>query len=46
MLAVASVPPVYATSQLDEVILSIFFVALEQLGYSEVFSSFVERRPA
>jgi hypothetical protein len=44
MLAVASVPPVYATSQLD----GFFFVflALGKLGYGEVFSSFVERRPA
>ncbi len=45
MLAVASVPPLSATSQLDEGILFIFF-ALGKLGYSEVFSSFVERRPA
>jgi hypothetical protein len=37
-LAVASVPPVYATSQLDEVILSIFFI-LGKLGYGEVLSS-------
>jgi hypothetical protein len=44
MLAVASVPPVYATSHLDEGILCVF--ALGRLGYSEVFSSFVERRPA
>jgi hypothetical protein len=36
--------PVYATSQLDEGILCVF--ALGKLGYSEVFSSFVERRPA
>ncbi len=43
MLAVASVPPVYATSQLDEGITCFF--ALGKLGYGEVFSSFVERRP-
>ena len=43
MLAVASVP-VYATSQLDEGILCV--LALGTLGYSEVFSSFDERRPA
>ncbi len=42
MLAVVSVPPVYATSQLDEGI----FLALGKLGYGEVFSSFDERRPA
>ncbi len=44
-LAVASVPPVYTTSQLDE---GIYFVciALRKLGYGEVFSSFDERRPA
>jgi hypothetical protein len=47
MLAVASVPPapVYATSQLDEGILCVFFI-LGKLGYGEVFSSFDERRPA
>ncbi len=44
MLAVASVPPVYTTSQLDEGILCVF--ALGKLGYAEVFSSFDERRPA
>ncbi len=44
MLAVASVPPVYATSQLDEGILCVSF-ALGKLGYSKVFSLFVERRP-
>ena len=44
MLAVASVPPVYTTSQLDEGILCVF--ALGKLGYGEVFSSFDERRPA
>ncbi len=44
MLAVASVPPVYLTSQLDEHILCV--LALEKLGYGEVFSSFDERRPA
>ncbi len=44
MLAVASVPPVYMTSQLDEVLC--VFLALGKLGYGEVFSSFVERRPA
>jgi hypothetical protein len=44
MLAVASVPPVYATYQLDEGILCV--LALEKLGYSEVFSSFIERKPA
>ncbi len=43
-LAVASVPPVYATSQLDEGIL--FDLALGKLSYGEVFSSFEERRPA
>ena len=42
--AVASVPPVYTTSQLDEGILCVF--ALGKLGYGEVFSSFDERRPA
>ena len=44
MLAVASVPSVYATSQLDEGILCV--LALRKLGYGEVFSSFDERRPA
>jgi hypothetical protein len=44
MLAVASVPPVYATSQLDEGILCV--LALGKLGYGEAFSSFDERRPA
>jgi hypothetical protein len=44
MLAVASVPPGYATSQLDRVLC--VFLVLEKLGYCEVFSSFVERRPA
>ncbi len=44
MLAVASVPPVYVTSQLDEGIC--VFLALGKLGYGEVFSSFDERRPA
>jgi hypothetical protein len=44
MLAVASVPPVYATSQFDDSIL--FVLALGKLGYGEVFSSFDERRPA
>ncbi len=43
-LAVASVPPVYATSQLDEGILCV--LALGKLGYGEVFSSFDEKRPA
>ncbi len=43
MLAVASVPPVDMTSQLDESILGVF--ALGKLGYGEVFSSFGERRP-
>ncbi len=43
-LAVASVPPVYTTSQLDEGILCVF--ALGKLGYGEVFSSFDERRLA
>jgi hypothetical protein len=39
-LAVASVPPVYATSQLDEGILCVFyFFILGKLGYGEVFSS-------
>jgi hypothetical protein len=41
MLAVASVPPVYVTSQLDEGILCI--LAMGKLGYGEVFSSFIER---
>jgi hypothetical protein len=44
MLAVASVPPVYAFSQLDEGIC--VFLALGKLSYGEAFSSFVERRPA
>ena len=44
MLAVASVPPAYTTSQLDEGIMCVF--ALGKLGYGEVFSSFDERRPA
>ncbi len=44
MRAVASVPPVYMTSQLDEGISCVF--ALGKLGYGEVFSSFDERRPA
>jgi hypothetical protein len=43
-LAVASVPPVYMTSQLDEGILCVF--ALVKLGYGEVFFSFDKRRPA
>jgi hypothetical protein len=43
-LAVASVPPVYMTSQLDEGTLCVF--ALGKLGYGEVFSSFDERRPS
>ncbi len=34
-LAVASVPPVYTTSQLDEGILCVF--TLGKLGYGEVF---------
>jgi len=44
MLAVASVPPVYATSQLDEGVLCVFSTG--KLGYGEIFSYFVERRPA
>ncbi len=44
MLAVASVPPVYETSQLDKGILCV--LALRKLGYGEVFTSFDERRPA
>ncbi len=44
MLAVASLLPVYATSQLDEVFYA--FLALGKLGYGEVLSSFDERRPA
>ncbi len=44
MLAVASVPPVYTTSPLEEGILRVF--ALGKLDYGEVFSSFDERRPA
>ncbi len=44
MLAVASVPPVYMTSQLDEGNLCVF--ALGKLGCGKVFSSFGERRPA
>ncbi len=43
-LAVASEPPVYTTSQLDEGNLCVF--ALGKLGYDEVFSSFDERRLA
>ena len=43
-LAVASVPPVYTTSQLDEGILCVF--TLGKLGNGELFSSFDERRPA
>ncbi len=43
-LAVASVLPVYATSQFDEGILCV--LALEKLAYGEVFSSLDERRPA
>ncbi len=43
-LAVASVPPFFATSQLDEGIC--VFLALRKLGYGEVFSSFDERRLA
>ncbi len=43
-LAVASVPPVYMTSQLDEDNLCVF--TLGKLSYGEVFSSFDERRPA
>ncbi len=43
-VAVASVPPVYATSQLDEGILCV--LALGKLTYGKVFSSFDERRPA
>jgi hypothetical protein len=39
-LAVASVPPVYAASQLDEGILCVLaFFILGKLGYGEVFSS-------
>ncbi len=44
VLAVASVPPVDTTSQLDEGISCVF--ALGKLDYGEVFSSFDERRPA
>ncbi len=44
MLAVASVPPVYTASQLEEGIFCVF--SLGKLGYGEVFSSFDERRPA
>ncbi len=43
-LAVASVPPVYTTSQLDEGILCVS--TLGKLGNGEVFSSFDERQPA
>ncbi len=43
-LAIASVLPVYATSQLDEGILCV--LALRKLSNGEIFSSFVERRPA
>jgi hypothetical protein len=39
MLAVASVPPVYATSQLGEGILCV--LSLEKLGCGEVFSSLI-----
>ncbi len=44
MLAVASVPPVHRTTQLDEGILCV--LALGKLGYGVVFSSFDERRLA
>ncbi len=44
LLAVASVPPGYTTSQLDEGIMCVF--ALGKLGYGEVFSPFDEKRPA
>ncbi len=44
MLAVASVLPVYANSQLDEGILCV--LALGKLSHGEVFSSLDERRPA
>ncbi len=44
MLAVASVPPVYTTSQFDEGILCVF--ALGKLSNGKVFSSFDERRLA
>ena len=44
-LAVASAPPAYTTSQLDEGILCVFFI-LGKLGYGEVFTSFDEMRPA
>jgi hypothetical protein len=44
MLAVASVPPIYTTSQFDEGILCVFFI-LGKLSYGEVFSPFDERRP-
>jgi hypothetical protein len=40
MLAVASVPPVYATSQLGEGILCV--LALGKLGCGEVFSSLIK----
>ena len=43
MLAVASVPPVYTTSQLDGILC---VSTLGKLGNGEVFSSFDERRPA
>jgi hypothetical protein len=43
-LAVASVFPVYVTSQLDEGILCV--LALGKHSNGEVFSSFDERRPA
>ena len=43
-LSVASVLPVYTTSQFDEGILCVF--ALGKLGDGKVFSSFDERRPA
>ncbi len=43
-LALAIVPPVDTTSQLDEGILCVF--ALGKLVYGEVFSSFDKRRPA
>ncbi len=43
-LAVASVPPVDMTFQLDEGILCVF--ALGKLGYGDVFSSFDEMRLA
>jgi hypothetical protein len=44
MLAVASVPSVYA-QPLNLMRVFCVFLALEKLGYGEIFSSFVEKKP-